>query len=101
MTQGTLLDLYDPDRSQHIDLSRRNAHVGGISGCVALIALADKKSAGGTGVYFLSGTVTSPTLAAQWKKAQATFPNAKWIQYDAGEPRFGLCCIEGGLRRLS
>src|SRR6202035_4918320 len=44
--------------------------------------LAEKKSSGGQGLYFLSNTVTSPTLAAQWKKAQATYPNAKWIQYD-------------------
>ncbi|HMD20818.1 MAG TPA: TAT-variant-translocated molybdopterin oxidoreductase, partial [Alloacidobacterium sp.] len=82
LTQGTLLDLYDPDRSQH------PTYRGETRTWVAFQAawrstLADKKSAGGTGVYFLSGTVTSPTLAAQWKKAQATFPNAKWIQYDA------------------
>ena len=44
--------------------------------------LSDKKSTGGQRLYFLSGTVTSPTLAAQWKKGQATYPSAKWIQYD-------------------
>jgi len=82
LTQGTLLGLYDPDRSQH------PTYRGETRSWVAFqaawrSALADKKSAGGTGVYFLSGTVTSPTLAAQWKKAQAAFPNAKWIQYDA------------------
>jgi molybdopterin-containing oxidoreductase family iron-sulfur binding subunit len=82
LTQGTLLGLYDPDRSQH------PTYRGETRSWVAFqaawrSALAEKKSAGGTGLYFLSGTVTSPTLAAQWKKAQATFPNAKWIQYDA------------------
>ena len=44
--------------------------------------LADKKASGGEGLYFLSATVTSPTLAAQWKKAQAAYPKAKWVQYD-------------------
>ena len=29
-TQGTLLDLYDPDRSQHVTLSRREPRVGGV-----------------------------------------------------------------------
>lgn len=80
-TQGTLLDLYDPDRSQHI-IYRGETRTWVTFQAAWRSALADKKSAGGAGVYFLSGTVTSPTLAAQWK-AQATFPNAKWIQYDA------------------
>ena len=44
--------------------------------------LADKKSSGGQGLYVLSATVTSPTLAAQWKKAQEAYPQAKFVQYD-------------------
>ncbi len=44
--------------------------------------LADKKASGGAGLYILSDTVTSPTLAAQWKAAQQTYPNAKWLQWD-------------------
>ncbi len=81
ITQGTLLDLYDPDRSQHI------LHRGETKEWAAFQAqfrsmLADKKASGGQGLYFLSGTVTSPTLAAQWKQAQQAFPNAKFYQYD-------------------
>jgi MoCo/4Fe-4S cofactor protein with predicted Tat translocation signal len=81
ITQGTLLDLYDPDRSQRV------YYRGESRPWVAFLAsyramLADKKSSGGQGLYFLSNTVTSPTLAAQWKKGQASYPNAKWIQYD-------------------
>ena len=44
--------------------------------------LQSKASSGGQGLYFLSGTVVSPTLAAQWKTATAKYPNAKWFQYD-------------------
>ena len=44
--------------------------------------LSDKKASGGAGLYILSDTVTSPTLAAQWKAAQKTYPNAKWLQWD-------------------
>ena len=81
ITQGTLLDLYDPDRSQHV------YYRGETRPWIAFLAsframLADKKASGGQGLYFLSTTVTSPTLAAQWKKAQANYPNAKFIQYD-------------------
>jgi molybdopterin-containing oxidoreductase family iron-sulfur binding subunit len=82
LTQATLLDLYDPDRSQHV-LYRGETRTWGAFQAAWRSALADKKSSGGTGIYFLSGTVTSPTLAAQWKKAQTAYPNAKWIQYDA------------------
>ena len=47
-----------------------------------ITAMQNKRASGGQGLYILSGTVTSPTLAAQWKKAQAVYPQAKWIQYD-------------------
>jgi molybdopterin-containing oxidoreductase family iron-sulfur binding subunit len=81
IAQGTLLDLYDPDRSQRV------YYRGEVRPWAAFLAnframLADKKSSGGQGLYFLSSTVTSPTLAAQWKKGQAAYPNARWIQYD-------------------
>ncbi len=36
----------------------------------------------GSGVYFLSATITSPTLARQWKAVQAAYPKAKLVQYD-------------------
>ncbi len=36
----------------------------------------------GTGVYFLSATITSPTLARQWQEVQKAYPKAKLVQYD-------------------
>ena len=81
ITQGTLLDLYDPDRSQRVlhrgESTNWPVFLGNFRGM-----LADKKSSGGQGLYVLSATVTSPTLAAQWKKAQAAYPQAKFLQYD-------------------
>ncbi len=78
-TQATLLDLYDPDRSQHV------LHRGQTSGWgdfqQEFIAAA-KKTNGGQGLYFLSETITSPTLAAQWKQVQAAYPNAKMVQWE-------------------
>ena len=37
---------------------------------------------GGQGIYFLSETITSPTLAAQWKQVQAAYPQAKLVQWE-------------------
>ena len=81
LTQGSLLDLYDPDRSQRVVCR------GEVRQFAAFLAaframLADKKADGGAGLYILSDTVTSPTLAAQWKAAQQAYPNAKWLQWD-------------------
>jgi molybdopterin-containing oxidoreductase family iron-sulfur binding subunit len=80
-TQGTLLDLYDPDRSQH-SLVR-----GVATEYVEFLAayrekLNASKGNGGEGLYFLSTSFTSPTLQRQWKEAQAAYPKAKLVQYD-------------------
>jgi len=81
LSQGALLDLYDPDRSQRV------SYRGEVREFAAFLAaframLSDKKPSGGAGLYILSDTVTSPTLAAQWKAAQQNYPNAKWLQWD-------------------
>jgi MoCo/4Fe-4S cofactor protein with predicted Tat translocation signal len=81
LSQGALLDLYDPDRSQRV------SYRGEVREFAAFLAaframLSDKKPSGGAGLYILSDTVTSPTLAAQWKAAQQNYPNAKWMQWD-------------------
>jgi MoCo/4Fe-4S cofactor protein with predicted Tat translocation signal len=78
-TQATLLDLYDPDRSQHV------LHRGEVSGWgdfQQAFLTAAKKTNGGQGIYFLSETITSPSLAAQWKQVQAAYPNAKLAQWE-------------------
>ena len=78
-TQATLLDLYDPDRSQHV-LHRGQTSAWGDFQQEFLAAT--KKLNGGQGLYFLSETITSPTLAEQWKQVQAAYPNAKLIQWE-------------------
>jgi molybdopterin-containing oxidoreductase family iron-sulfur binding subunit len=78
-TQGTLLDLYDPDRSQHVTYRGENREWAEFAQELRLKAVASKD---GTGIYFLSATITSPTLARQWKAAQAAYPKATLVQYD-------------------
>jgi MoCo/4Fe-4S cofactor protein with predicted Tat translocation signal len=78
-SQGTLLDLYDPDRSQHATFRGENREWAEFAEELRLKAAASKD---GTGLYFLSATITSPTLARQWKAVQAAYPKAVLVQYD-------------------
>ena len=79
ITQGTLLDLYDPDRS-HDTIYRGQTSAFGNFQDAFLQAV--KATQGGQGIYFLSETVTSPTLAAQWQGVQKLYPNARFLQWD-------------------
>jgi len=78
-TQGTLLDLYDPDRSQKVMFDGESRQFEEFS---ETFKHAVSESKDGTGVYFLSATVTSPTLARQWSEVQKAYPKAKLVQYD-------------------
>jgi MoCo/4Fe-4S cofactor protein with predicted Tat translocation signal len=78
-TQATLLELYDPDRSQHVLYRSEVSSWGKFQQVFAATA---QKSNGGEGMYFLSETITSPSLAAQWKQVQQKYPMAKLVQWD-------------------
>jgi MoCo/4Fe-4S cofactor protein with predicted Tat translocation signal len=78
-TQASLLDLYDPDRSQFPRLRGEQADFDKFQEDFAGAVAATKT---GEGVAFLSETITSPTLAAQWKQVQAKYPQAKLVQYE-------------------
>jgi MoCo/4Fe-4S cofactor protein with predicted Tat translocation signal len=78
-TQATLLDMYDPDRSQHVIYRGENSTWEKFQ---QEFAAGAKKTAGGEGLYFLSETITSPTLAAQWKQVQSAYPQAKLVQWE-------------------
>jgi MoCo/4Fe-4S cofactor protein with predicted Tat translocation signal len=78
-SQASLLDLYDPDRSQHVMFRGENREWTEFAEAFR-DTVAETKD--GTGIYFLSATITSPTLARQWKEVQAAYPKATLIQYD-------------------
>jgi molybdopterin-containing oxidoreductase family iron-sulfur binding subunit len=78
-SQATLLDLYDPDRSQHV---MRRGETSSWGSFQQEFSTAAKKTSGGQGIYFLSETITSPTLAAQWKQVQQAYPQAKLVQWE-------------------
>ncbi len=79
--QASLLDMYDPDRSQEV------VYRGTPSTWQRLMTelrakLDENRVDGGAGVRFLTETVTSPTLVAQMRQILAELPNARWYQYE-------------------
>jgi MoCo/4Fe-4S cofactor protein with predicted Tat translocation signal len=79
LSQGSLLGLYDPDRSQHVLFHLETSTFMDFK---ADLVRDLAKMPGGQGLYILSSTITSPTLATQWKDAQKRYPQAKLVQYD-------------------
>jgi MoCo/4Fe-4S cofactor protein with predicted Tat translocation signal len=80
-TQASVLNLYDPDRTQ------TNTFLGEIrtyaSFLTAMRQLLDEQSVKkGAGIRLMLETVGSPTLSAQIKVAQAAFPAMKVVQWE-------------------
>jgi len=78
LAQGALLNLYDPDRLQHVMANGQESNWQNFEQTVKALPLGD-----GSGLRFLSETVVSPTLAAQRAQALAKYPRAKWIEYES------------------
>ena len=79
--QGSLLDMYDPDRSQSV--TSRGTPTSWQNFMTSLRGAIDTNRAdGGAGIRFLTETVTSPTLQDQFKRLTAELPGAKWYQYE-------------------
>ena len=79
--QGSVLTLYDPDRSKTIlqfgEIRPWSAAMAAIRG-----GLLTQSSSKGAGLRILTETVASPTLAAQIQLVLAQHPSAKWIQWE-------------------
>ena len=80
-TQGSLLDLYDPDRSQRATLRGNAAEWAEFYQDYRERLIAGKAN-GGEGIYFLSKSITSPTLQRQWSDAEKAYPKARLVQYE-------------------
>ncbi|HEY2711317.1 MAG TPA: TAT-variant-translocated molybdopterin oxidoreductase [Chthoniobacterales bacterium] len=79
--QADLLDLYDPDRAKALT-NKNSISTWGVFLERLNLALGAQSSSGGTGIRFLTQTVTSPTLAAQLQGIALKFPGARWHQWD-------------------
>jgi molybdopterin-containing oxidoreductase family iron-sulfur binding subunit len=80
-TQATLLDLYDPDRTQ---VPMYNGQVSTWTKFSANLAteMAKLDLDRGAGLRLLTETVISPTLAGQIEALLKKYPEAKWHQYE-------------------
>jgi molybdopterin-containing oxidoreductase family iron-sulfur binding subunit len=79
--QAHVLGLYDPDRAKTVLLAGQDRTWGDFR--AALREIVEKQKAkGGAGLRFLSGRVTSPTLAAQMAAVQAALPQSRWISWE-------------------
>jgi MoCo/4Fe-4S cofactor protein with predicted Tat translocation signal len=80
-SQASILSLYDPDRSQ-IPLYREESRTWSTFVGELRTALDEQRPKQGAGIRFLTETITSPSLAAQFKSILTEFPQAKWLQYE-------------------
>jgi molybdopterin-containing oxidoreductase family iron-sulfur binding subunit len=79
--QASILQLYDPDRSQVVQNAGRISTWSEFL-AAAMRALAAQKAKKGAGLRILTETVTSPTLANQIQTFLKDYPEAKWHQYE-------------------
>ncbi len=79
--QASVLNLYDPDRSETIlnrgEVRTYTAFLGELA-----TVLEGQRGKQGAGLRFLTETVTSPTLGAQMREVLARFPGARWYQWE-------------------
>ncbi|HEY1757244.1 MAG TPA: TAT-variant-translocated molybdopterin oxidoreductase [Bryobacteraceae bacterium] len=78
LAQGSLLNLYDPDRSWKV------LQGGADSSWEKFEAFAKSMNLGdGSGLRFLSESVVSPSLMALRTATLKKFPKAKWVEYES------------------
>ncbi len=79
--QASVLNLYDPDRSQ-TTLNLGDPRTWGEFLNWFSQALDDQRKKQGAGLRILTETSTSPTFGDQMKRLQAEFPQSKWHVYE-------------------
>lgn len=81
LAQASLLNMYDPDRSQEVNF--RGSPTTWQQMMTKVRADIDaNRTDGGAGIRILTETVTSPTLIDQLTRLKAELPNFKHIQYE-------------------
>jgi len=81
ITQASMLNLYDPDRSQFpTEQGRRRSWDEFATWALPLFR--EARGRGGRGLAFLSESTVSPSLAAMRDEARREFPEARWVEYD-------------------
>jgi MoCo/4Fe-4S cofactor protein with predicted Tat translocation signal len=86
LAQGTILQLYDPDRSTEVVL-REGGGEGNARSWDDFAAWAGPhftalKASGGQGLRVIAEPSSSPTMAALKARFAQTFPRATWVEWD-------------------
>ncbi|HWZ99848.1 MAG TPA: TAT-variant-translocated molybdopterin oxidoreductase [Candidatus Dormibacteraeota bacterium] len=79
--QAAILDLYDPDRAK-TPTEAGDIRTWAMFQQAAQDLATAQKSVNGAGMRILTGTITSPVLAAQIEYVLKFFPQAKWHQWE-------------------
>ena len=79
--QGSILDLYDPDRSYSVLREGKSTEWKEFASAVDQQFVSGKLG-DGSGLRFLSERITSPSLASLKTAALQKYPKAKWVEYD-------------------
>jgi len=79
--QASLLSMYDPDRSNEISF-RGSPRSWQNFMTEIRSAIETNRADGGAGIRFLTPTVTSPTLIAQFQQIASELPGSRWYQYE-------------------
>jgi MoCo/4Fe-4S cofactor protein with predicted Tat translocation signal len=82
LAQAQLLDFYDPDRAGAILMNNLPSDRQSLLTALSMLRAKHAQNHG-EGLRVLTGTVTSPTLAAQLDALVSTYPQARWHQWDA------------------
>jgi MoCo/4Fe-4S cofactor protein with predicted Tat translocation signal len=77
-SQASLLDLYDPDRSQAVTFNDEASSWFSFIGAIRSSLLTNPSQQ----IRFLTQSVSSPTLAAQLQALLGKYPNARWHQWE-------------------
>jgi molybdopterin-containing oxidoreductase family iron-sulfur binding subunit len=77
MQQAEILRLYDPDRSSKVLEGGKDSDWPKFEAAVKALSLGD-----GSGLRFLSESVTSPSLMALRSDAAKKFPKSKWVEFE-------------------
>jgi MoCo/4Fe-4S cofactor protein with predicted Tat translocation signal len=78
MQQAAILGVYDPDRSSVVLEGGKESDWTKFEAAAKSLQLGD-----GSGLRFLSETVTSPSLSSLRGDALKKFPKAKWVEFEA------------------
>ncbi|HEV7734819.1 MAG TPA: TAT-variant-translocated molybdopterin oxidoreductase [Candidatus Binatia bacterium] len=81
MAQGSVLGLYDPDRAEVIMSAGQIRTWDALLDTLRQLATAQRERSG-AGLRLLTGTVTSPSLAAQIEGLLVEMPQARWHQWE-------------------